>query len=83
MTLSLFSILIKQDSFDANCLNDETILINRFRVNIVLFDAKDRSLLNNAEFYFFFHNIQNVFNHAFCFLYALLRSTERINETRH
>jgi hypothetical protein len=79
----LLSILIKQDSFDASCLNDETILINRFRVNIVSFDAKSRSLLNNDEFHLFFHFIQNVFNHVFCLLYILLSSAERIDEMRH
>ncbi len=77
------SILIKQDSFDANCLNDETILINRFRINIVSFDVKDRSLLNNVEFHLFFHFIKNVFNQIFCLLYVLLSSVERINEMRH
>jgi hypothetical protein len=80
---TLFSILIRQGSFDASCLNDETILISRFCVNIVSFDAKARSLLNNDEFHLFFHFIQNVFNHVFCLLYTLLSSAERVDEMRH
>ncbi len=81
-TISLL-FLIKQDSFDANCLSDETILINCFNVNIVSFDVKSRSLLNNAEFHLYFHFIQNVFDHISCLLYAFSSSAERFDEMRH
>ncbi len=83
MTLLSFYFLIKQDSFDANCFNDETILINRFDVNIVSFDVKNRSFLNNAEFHLYFHFIQNVFDHISCLLYVLSSSAKRFDEMRH
>jgi hypothetical protein len=78
-----FSIVIRQNSFDASCLSDETILTSRFCVNIVSFDARDRSLFSNDEFHLFFHFIQNVFNHVFCLLYIFLSSAERVDEMRH
>jgi hypothetical protein len=36
------SFLIKQDSFDANCLSDERILTNCFDFSKVAIDAKNR-----------------------------------------
>ncbi len=76
-------ILIRQDSFGASCLSGGTTLISRFRINIVSFDAKGRSLLSNAEFHLLFHFIQDVFNQVFCLLYALLCSAEWVSEMRH
>jgi hypothetical protein len=73
--------LIKQDSFDANCLNDERSLFNRFDVNKISIDAKNRKF--NDWCYVFFHFIQNILNDDLCLVYALLSSVAWIIQMRH
>ncbi len=76
-----FQFLIKQDFFDANCLNDERSLFNRFDVNKVSIDAKDRKF--DHWYHFFFHFIQNILNDDLCLVYALLSLTVWIDQMRH
>ncbi len=68
------SFLIRQDSFDANCLNEERILTNCFDVNKVSIDAKDRKF--DCRIHLFFHSIKNFLNQILCVLHVLFDSID-------